>query len=178
MAKLLQLRRGTTEEHIGSAAAGTGGSIQPFTGEVGEVTVDTDKDVLVVHDNSTPGGHVMLGETQAKTFGALFSTTQSTASLTLNLSNGSNQKITLPAGGVSSVNVSNATEGQSGSIFFVHTGTAGISGFSAAKFLFTKASGAPTSSLTSGSVDRLDYIVYVDTSGSEKLHCVFNVGVA
>ena len=44
MAKKLQLRRGTTSEH---------GS---FTGAVGEVTVDTDKDVLVVHDGSTAGG--------------------------------------------------------------------------------------------------------------------------
>ena len=166
MAKLLQLRRGNTAQHA------------TFTGEVGEVTVDTDKDVLVVHDNSTAGGHVMLGETQAKTFGALFSATQSTASLTINLSNGSNQKITLPAGGVTSVDVSNATDGQSGSIFFVHTGTAGISGFSSSKFLFTGGGGAPASSLTSGSVDRLDYIVYADTTGSEKLHCVFNVGVA
>ena len=166
MAKLLQLRRGNTAQHA------------TFTGEVGEVTVDTDKDVLVVHDNSTAGGHVMLGETQAKTFGFVHPVTQTTASLTINLSNGSNQKITLPAGGVSYVDVSNATEGQSGSIFFVHAGTNGISGFLASKFLFTGGGGAPASSLTSGSVDRLDYIVYVDTSGSEKLHCVFNVGVA
>ena len=44
MAKKLQLRRGTTSEH------------SSFTGAVGEVTVDTDKDVLVVHDGSTAGG--------------------------------------------------------------------------------------------------------------------------
>jgi hypothetical protein len=40
----LQLRRGTTTEH------------STFTGLVGEVTVDTDKDTLVVHDGVTPGG--------------------------------------------------------------------------------------------------------------------------
>ena len=44
MAKKLQLRRGTTSQH------------SSFTGAVGEVTVDTDKDSLVVHDGSTQGG--------------------------------------------------------------------------------------------------------------------------
>jgi hypothetical protein len=49
MAKTLQLRRGTTLQHTT-----TGGG---FTGAVGEVTVDTDKNVIVVHDASTVGGH-------------------------------------------------------------------------------------------------------------------------
>ena len=44
MAKQLKLRRGTTSQH---------GS---FTGAEGEVTVDTDKESLVVHDGSTAGG--------------------------------------------------------------------------------------------------------------------------
>jgi len=44
MAKKLQLRGGTTAEH------------SSFTGALREVTVDTDKDVLVVHDGSTAGG--------------------------------------------------------------------------------------------------------------------------
>ena len=50
MAKLLKLRRGSTSDH---------GS---FTGAEGEVTVDTTKDTLVVHDGSTAGGHEMLRE--------------------------------------------------------------------------------------------------------------------
>ena len=45
MAKRVQLRRGTTAQS------------NAFTGAVGEVTVDTDKDVLVVHDGVTIGGH-------------------------------------------------------------------------------------------------------------------------
>ena len=45
MAKRLQLRQGTTTEH------------NTFTGAVGEVTVDTTKDTLVVHDGVTVGGH-------------------------------------------------------------------------------------------------------------------------
>ena len=40
----IQLRRGTTAQH------------SAFTGLVGEVTVDTDKDTLVVHDGVTQGG--------------------------------------------------------------------------------------------------------------------------
>ena len=45
MAKRIQLRRGTTAQS------------NAFTGAVGEVTVDTDKDVLVVHDGVTAGGY-------------------------------------------------------------------------------------------------------------------------
>ena len=50
MAKLLKLRRGNTQQH---------GS---FTGAEGEVTVDTDKDTLVVHDGSQVGGRPLLRE--------------------------------------------------------------------------------------------------------------------
>ena len=53
MAKLLKLRRGTTSQH---------GS---FTGAEGEVTVDTDKETLVVHDGSTAGGHAIAAEDMA-----------------------------------------------------------------------------------------------------------------
>ena len=45
MAKKLQLRRGTTTQH------------NSFTAAECEVTVDTTKDSLVVHDGSTQGGH-------------------------------------------------------------------------------------------------------------------------
>jgi hypothetical protein len=44
MAKQVQFRRGTTSQH------------STFTGAVGEITVDTDKDTVVVHDGSTAGG--------------------------------------------------------------------------------------------------------------------------
>lgn len=45
MAIQIQLRQGTTTEH------------NTFIGAVGEVTVDTTKDTLVVHDGVTVGGH-------------------------------------------------------------------------------------------------------------------------
>lgn len=44
MAKRVQLRRGTTAQ------------TNAFTGAIGEVTVDTTKNVLVVHDGATAGG--------------------------------------------------------------------------------------------------------------------------
>ena len=49
-AKLLKLRRGTTTQH------------STFTGAEGEVTVDTTKDVLVVNDGTTAGGHPLAAE--------------------------------------------------------------------------------------------------------------------
>ena len=48
MAKQVQFRRGTTSQH------------SSFTGAVGEITVDTDKDTVVVHDGSTAGGHPLV----------------------------------------------------------------------------------------------------------------------
>lgn len=50
MATQLKLRRGTTAEHAS------------FTGAEGEITLDTTKDTLVVHDNYTAGGRPMLRE--------------------------------------------------------------------------------------------------------------------
>ena len=48
MATQVQFRRGTTAQTT------------VFTGAVGEVTVDTDKEVCVVHDGSTIGGFPLL----------------------------------------------------------------------------------------------------------------------
>jgi hypothetical protein len=44
MAKRVQFRRGTTAQHA------------LFVGAPGEITVDTDKKIIVVHDGATPGG--------------------------------------------------------------------------------------------------------------------------
>ena len=51
----VKLRRGTTSQHAG------------FTGAAGEVTVDTDKDTVVVHDGSTAGGHELAKAADAYT---------------------------------------------------------------------------------------------------------------
>lgn len=55
MAKQIKFRRGTTVQH------------STFTGVEGEVTVDTTKDTLVVHDNVTVGGHPMAKESTVNT---------------------------------------------------------------------------------------------------------------
>jgi hypothetical protein len=54
----MQLRRGTTAEH------------STFTGLVGEVTIDTTKDTIVVHDGSTVGG-IPLAKASEVTDGGL-----------------------------------------------------------------------------------------------------------
>ena len=51
MAKQIQLRRGTTSQQ------------SSFTGAVGEVTIDTDKDEIRIHDGSTAGGIAIPGYT-------------------------------------------------------------------------------------------------------------------
>lgn len=55
----LQLRRGTTAEH------------SAFTGLVGEITVDTTKDTVVVHDGSTVGGIPLAKASDVTTAGGL-----------------------------------------------------------------------------------------------------------
>ena len=53
----IQLRRGTTTQHAS------------FTGLVGEVTVDTDKDTLVVHDGATAGGYPLAKASEVASSG-------------------------------------------------------------------------------------------------------------
>jgi hypothetical protein len=48
MSTAVQLRRGTTTQHAS------------FTGALGEVTVDTTKDTIVVHDGTTVGGFPLV----------------------------------------------------------------------------------------------------------------------
>lgn len=48
MAKVVQFRRGTTAQ------------VLAYTGTVGELVVDTDKDVITVHDGAQAGGHPIM----------------------------------------------------------------------------------------------------------------------
>ena len=59
MPTAVQFRRGTTLEH------------NTFTGAVGELTVDTDKNTVVVHDGSTAGGTPLLAGGETVSFGNL-----------------------------------------------------------------------------------------------------------
>lgn len=47
MSRILQLRRGNTAEH------------ENFTGQIGEITMDTDAKNIRIHDGETPGGTPM-----------------------------------------------------------------------------------------------------------------------
>lgn len=59
MPTAVQFRRGTTLEH------------NTFTGAVGELSVDTDKNTVVVHDGTTAGGYPLLVGGEAASFGNL-----------------------------------------------------------------------------------------------------------
>ena len=51
----IRRRRGTTAEHA------------DFTGAAGEITIDTTKNTVVVHDGATAGGSPLVTETGAQT---------------------------------------------------------------------------------------------------------------
>jgi len=89
MATEVQFRRGTTAEH---------GS---FTGAVGEVTVDTDKDTMVVHDNSQAGGYPMANLKTAQEFTATqnFNATTLTDASTVSWDASANQVTSVTLGG-------------------------------------------------------------------------------
>ena len=57
MATAIQRRRGTTTQH------------SSFTGLVGEITIDTTKNTVVVHDGSTAGGHPLAKESSVNALG-------------------------------------------------------------------------------------------------------------
>jgi len=156
MAQQVQFRRGTTGEH------------STFTGAIGEVTVDIDKDVVVVHDGSTAGGFPLIKESEAaktassQTFtagqrGEITALTNSAGSVTIDFNDSNNFYLSLDAN-VTSITLSNATAGQTGSIFIAQTGSYTVGGWPAA----AKFSGgtAPTITATSGKYDRIDYAIY------------------
>lgn len=89
MAQQVQLRRGTTSEH------------SSFTGAVGEVTVDTDKDTLIVHDNSQAGGFAVANLKTAQEFTATqnFNATTLTDGATINWDASANQVTSVTLGG-------------------------------------------------------------------------------
>ena len=89
MATQIQFRRGTTAEH---------GS---FTGAVGEVTVDTDKDTMVVHDNSQAGGYAMANLKTAQEFTKTqnFNATTLTDASTISWDASANQVTSVTLGG-------------------------------------------------------------------------------
>lgn len=71
MPTAVQFRRGSTAQH------------STFTGAVGEVTVDTDKKVVVVHDGTTVGGTPLATASSVQTASSLATSASSTANAAL-----------------------------------------------------------------------------------------------
>lgn len=78
MATQVQARRGTTTQH------GT------FTGAAGELTVDTDKEVVVVHDGSTAGGFPVMSAGGGTFTGAVTLAAGTTSIAPLKFASGTN----------------------------------------------------------------------------------------
>lgn len=154
MAQQVQFRRGTTAEH------------SSFTGAVGEVTVDTDKDVVVVHDGSTAGGYPVASTAKSQSFTAAqrgeITTLTSGATVTPNFADSNNYTLTLGQS-LTIANPSNRVAGQSGSIFLVQDGTGNRTASWGSYWDFAGGT-APTLTTTAGAVDRIDYVVRSSTS--------------
>ena len=89
MATQVQFRRGTTSQH---------GS---FTGATGEITVDTDKDTVVVHDGAQAGGFALPSLKTAQEFTATqnFNATTLTDGATISWDASANQVTSVTLGG-------------------------------------------------------------------------------
>jgi hypothetical protein len=88
MPKQVKRRRGTTAQHAS------------FTGAAGEITVDTTKKTVVVHDGATAGGFPLASETAllVKAAGGIFDTTRVSRKPSL-LSHDEHEPKRVPTGG-------------------------------------------------------------------------------
>lgn len=164
MATQIQLRRGTTSQH------------SSFTGAAGEVTVDTDKDVAVVHDGSTAGGFPLAAIAKAQTFTAAQRGTVSAlsdgATITPNFATANNFSVTL-GGNRTLANPSNLTAGQSGAIAITQDGTGSRTLAFGSYWKFASGT-APTLTTTASKVDVLVY--YVESTTRISAQVLLNMG--
>ena len=164
MATQIQLRRGTTSQH------------SSFTGAAGEVTVDTDKDVAVVHDGSTAGGFPLAAIAKAQTFTAAQRGTVSAltdgATITPNFATANNFSVTL-GGNRTLANPTNLTAGQSGAIAITQDGTGSRTLAFGSYWKFAGGT-APTLTTTASKVDVLVY--YVESTTRISAQVLLNMG--
>lgn len=164
MATQIQLRRGTTSQH------------SSFTGAAGEVTVDTDKDVAVVHDGSTAGGFPLAAIAKAQTFTAAQRGTVSAlsdgATITPNFATANNFSVTL-GGNRTLANPTNLTAGQSGAIAITQDGTGSRTLAFGSYWKFASGT-APTLTTTASKVDVLVY--YVESTTRISAQVLLNMG--
>jgi len=164
MAKEVQRRRGTTANHSG------------FTGAVGEITVDTDKNVPVVHDGVTAGGIPGLSLSQVQAFskgqsGVIVALSDG-ATITPDMDDGNNMSVTL-GGNRTLANPINLVAGQSGSIFISQDGT-GSRTLAYGSYWDFVGGTVPTLTTTANAVDRIDYVVRTTTS----IHAVASLNLS
>jgi hypothetical protein len=153
MATALKLRRGTTAEHA------------TFTGAEGELTVDTDKDTVVLHDGAQAGGYPIAAPHVAQTFtksqrGTV--TADNDGSFDMNVTN--NFKCT-PTGGIT-LTFTNITSGQSGFVLLDNSGAHTVAAAAS-----TKVSATALATISAAGVYILSYFsdgtdVYVVNSGA------------
>lgn len=149
MPTAVQFRRGTTAQH------------SSFTGALGEITVDTDKDVVVVHDGSTAGGFPGASTNMAQTFtkaqrGAITALTDG-ATITPDFSAANNFSVTL-GGNRTLANPTNLVAGQSGCIWITQDATGSRTLAYGSSWDFTGGT-APTLTTTASARDCLVYAV-------------------
>jgi hypothetical protein len=164
MPTAVQFRRGTTTQH------------SSFTGALGEVTVDTDKDVVVVHDGSLAGGYPMAGTAIAQTFtkaqrGAITALTDG-ATITPDFSAANNFSVTL-AGNRTLANPTNITAGQSGAIVITQDATGSRTLSFGSNWKFPNGT-APTLTTTANKVDVLVY--YCESASRISAQLLSNLG--
>jgi hypothetical protein len=171
MTTQVQIRRGTTADH------------SSFTGATGEITVDTDKDVVVVHDGSTAGGFPLIKESDigvtvqgydadtaktdvSQTFTAgqraEITTLTDAATITPDFADSNNFTITL-GGNRTIANPTNIVAGQSGSIFIIQDNSGNRTASWGSYWDFIGGT-APVLSTAGDSIDRIDYICRTSTS--------------
>lgn len=164
MATQIQLRRGTTSQH------------SSFTGAAGELTVDTDKDVAVVHDGSTAGGFPLAAIAKAQTFTAAQRGTVSAltdgATITPNFATANNFSVTL-GGNRTLANPTNLTAGQSGAIAITQDGTGSRTLAFGSYWKFASGT-APTLTTTASKTDLLVY--YVESTTRISAQLLLNMG--
>ena len=146
----------------------------------GEVCYATDEDKLYVKE----GGSLVSTQATvdpdtavtdaAQTFtapqrGSITTLTISASAITIDFSQSNNFYLDLNAG-VTTVNVSNATAGQSGSIFLDLDGSSTIAGWDATIKWGT--AGAPTVTADATKMDRIDYVIY----DASNIHFVWTGG--
>ena len=108
-----QRRRGTTAQHA------------TFTGLLGELTVDTDKDVVVVHDGATAGGFPLLKQRpffNAQT-GTSYTLTAADSAKVITMNNASAITVTVPSGVFVAGDVITVLQIGAGQVTFSASGT-------------------------------------------------------